>query len=142
MDTRALTHNNAHKAKTPRQFWLAGMPHAFEPGRHFATLGGWTRVATLGCGASICNPFTHARHNFLSCASSPKPKTFVPKTFVVHHFLYGVEAWNYTVPHMARLEVAHNTCLRCLKGVKRVEKRTLSSTSRRGLVLVPSSSWL
>jgi len=38
--------------------------------------------------------------------------------FVVPHFLYGSETWNLTQTQQKRLEVAYNSCLRRILGVK------------------------
>jgi hypothetical protein len=52
-------------------------------------------------------------------------KVAVYKAFVLPHLVYGAEAWNFKAADIARLEVAHSSCLRRLLGAKRYEHHTL-----------------
>jgi hypothetical protein len=52
-------------------------------------------------------------------------KVAVYRACVVPHLVYGAEAWNFKAADIARLEVAHSSCLRRLMHAKRSEHHTL-----------------
>jgi hypothetical protein len=52
-------------------------------------------------------------------------KVAVYRACVVPHLVYGAEAWNFRAADIARLEVAHSSCLRRLMHAKRSQHHTL-----------------
>jgi hypothetical protein len=52
-------------------------------------------------------------------------KVHVFNTFVVPHFVYGAETWNVTQSQQQRLELAYNSCLRGIMGVRVSDRHNL-----------------
>jgi hypothetical protein len=52
-------------------------------------------------------------------------KVQVFNTFVVPHFVYGVETWNVTQSQQQRLESTYNSCLKGIMGVQVLDRHSL-----------------